>query len=385
MAKRKEVENLTGRVFGRWTVISRAPDRYSKRGDKIIYWNCRCECGTIKEVADRELKRGRSKSCGCIKKILKEPEDLTGKRFGRWIVIKRGEDRYDKNGHILRTWVCQCDCGTIKEVFEGSLRNNNSQSCGCLQKEIVSQISGKRDEMIGKKFGRLLVLEEAYVKNGEIYWHCLCDCENYVTTSGASLRAGATKSCGCYNKERIKEVQKALRKHNRYDLSGSYGIGYVNDEIRFVFDLEDYEKIYPYLWYEKEDGYIVAHDLDNNRIIRLNRLVMDMQDENPLIRVDHKNHDLKNNQKYNLRLSTNQENSCNHKLFSTNKSGVSGVRFDERTHKWTAEIMYNYKSIRLGNFDEYEDAVNARKAAEEKYFGEWSYDNSLKNDFNTIK
>ena len=377
MDKKKEIEDLTGRTFGRWMVIGRAPDRKDKHNRTLIYWVCKCECGTLREVSERELKRGRSKSCGCLKKELKEPENLVGRRFGRWIVIERGKDRYDKNGHILRTWICRCDCGTVKEVFESSLRYNISQSCGCLQKEIVSKTSGKRDEMISKKFGRLLVLKEAYIKNGQIYWYCICDCGNYVTVSGASLRSGATQSCGCYNKERTKETQKLLRKYNKYDLNGLYGIGYTDKGVAFTFDLEDYEKIYPYLWYEKEDGYIVAHNRDNNGHIRLNRLVMDVQNEDPIaIRVDHKNHDLKNNQKYNLRVSTNQENSFNHKLFDTNKSGVSGVRLDEERNKWIAEITYNYKTIHLGRFNTKEEAVKVRKEAEEKYFGEWSYDNS---------
>ena len=40
--------------------------------------------------------------------------------------------------------------------------------------------------------------------------------------------------------------------------------------------------------------------------------------------------------------------------------------------------MLNYKRMHLGDFDEFEDAVDARKQAEEKYFGEFSYDNSIK-------
>lgn len=34
----------------------------------------------------------------------------------------------------------------------------------------------------------------------------------------------------------------------------------------------------------------------------------------------------------------------------------------------------------LGRFDNFEDAVKVRKEAEEKYFGDWSYDNSMKED-----
>lgn len=379
-SRTKEVEDLTGKKFGRWTVLGRAEDRYDKNGYVIKYWNCICDCGIEKEVLEKSLKHGHSKSCGCIKKELKPVKDLTGEKFNRWTVLKRGEDRFDKNGHILRTWVCQCDCGTIKTIYEASLKHGVSKSCGCLQKEIVSNISGKRD-MIEKRFDRLIVREEAGINNqGQILWLCDCDCGGTIITTGTNLRTGGTHSCGCYNKDRIKESRYLLRSHNKYDISGKYGIGYTKDNIKFIFDVEDYEKIYPYLWYEKEDGYIVAHDLDNKRNIRLNRFVMNMVDENPLIRVDHKNHDVKDNRKSNLRISTNQENSRNHKLFTTNKSGTSGVRFNEDKNLWIAEITVNYKTIYLGGFKTKEEAVRMRKDAEEKHFGDFSYDNSINNN-----
>lgn len=57
---------------------------------------------------------------------------------------------------------------------------------------------------------------------------------------------------------------------------------------------------------------------------------------------------------------------------------VSGVLFCNTTKKWKAIIKVNYKEIQLGTFTEFEDAVIARKQAEEKYFGKYSYDNSMK-------
>lgn len=62
--------------------------------------------------------------------------DLTGQRFGRWTVLKCVGST--KQGTV---WLCQCDCGTVREVTSKSLRGNVSNSCGCLHKEIVSSIS----------------------------------------------------------------------------------------------------------------------------------------------------------------------------------------------------------------------------------------------------
>lgn len=57
--------------------------------------------------------------------------------------------------------------------------------------------------IIGQKFGRLVVLEE-YSKrtpNGHKKYVCQCDCGNTHITSGESIRRGSSKSCGCLRKE----------------------------------------------------------------------------------------------------------------------------------------------------------------------------------------
>lgn len=59
----KTLNNLLGKKFGRWTVLSRAKNRY---GNAV--WLCRCDCGTIREVMGTYLVKGKSKSCGCLHK-----------------------------------------------------------------------------------------------------------------------------------------------------------------------------------------------------------------------------------------------------------------------------------------------------------------------------
>lgn len=58
-----KLEDLTGKKFGRWLIISRADN--SKSGDTM--WNCICQCEakTKRVVSATNLKRGKSKSCGC--------------------------------------------------------------------------------------------------------------------------------------------------------------------------------------------------------------------------------------------------------------------------------------------------------------------------------
>lgn len=55
-----KMEDLTGQKFGMLTVI-----RFSHRIETNYFWECRCDCGTIKNIRRASLKQGYNKSCGC--------------------------------------------------------------------------------------------------------------------------------------------------------------------------------------------------------------------------------------------------------------------------------------------------------------------------------
>lgn len=63
--------------------------------------------------------------------------NLIGQQFGRLVVIGPSERRGPKGHRIY--WPCRCDCGIEKYVSQGSLRNGNTRSCGCLRREVVGQ------------------------------------------------------------------------------------------------------------------------------------------------------------------------------------------------------------------------------------------------------
>lgn len=65
------------------------------------------------------------------------------------------------------------------------------------------------------------------------------------------------------------------------------------------------------------------------------------------------------------------------RLVSTNSSGYNGVYLNRKTQKWTAQIGFKGKNYYLGSYVKIEDAVNARKEAQERIYGEfleWYYD-----------
>lgn len=75
-------KNITGFRFGRLTALSR--DGYSNGWQPV--WVCRCECGKIVRVEKSNLTRGRTKSCGCLRR------DLMSIRHGKATVGPSGKD-----------------------------------------------------------------------------------------------------------------------------------------------------------------------------------------------------------------------------------------------------------------------------------------------------
>lgn len=240
-----------------------------------------------------------------------------------------------------------------------------------------------RRDLTGKTFNRLTVIKQVedyvYPKSGkhEAQWLCECSCteHNKVIALDNKLKNESTKSCGCIQKE---FASKRFKKYNKYDLSGDYGIGYLDDFTEFYFDLEDYDKIKDIRWKVDKDGYIVANiyskDVKKSFGIKMHRLVMDCPDG---MFVDHIDNDKKNdNRKYNLRICTLQENNMHRKRAKNNTSGVTGVFWHSGKNKWMAFIYYKNKRIELGSFDNFEQAKAKRLKAEEEYYGEFSYNNN---------
>jgi hypothetical protein len=91
-----------------------------------------------------------------------------------------------------------------------------------------------------------------------------------------------------------------------------------------------------------------------------------MTGEMPKGQVDHINGDRADNRWENLRDVPKLLNALNQKRHSTNKSGVTGVRFAAHTNKWMAYIGHDNRMHHLGVFDTLEEAAEARWEAEEQ-------------------
>lgn len=86
--------DITGKTFGRWTVL-----RMSSRNGRRRHWECICTCGAVKAVNQDNLTRGLSKSCGCLNSELRRERGLRrkGSNNPNW----NGGRKMDRNGYIL--------------------------------------------------------------------------------------------------------------------------------------------------------------------------------------------------------------------------------------------------------------------------------------------
>ncbi|MBQ4523563.1 MAG: hypothetical protein IJA10_11530 [Lachnospiraceae bacterium] len=234
-----------------------------------------------------------------------------------------------------------------------------------------------KDE-IGNKYGKLTVIRRCKEKeNGNgAKWLCNCDCGNSnVVVNGGNLRGGTVTSCGCSKKEYTEKYLKEIKEYYKvsYEKKDNYILCTTSKGDNFLIDTDDYEKVKDYTWRTSSNGYIVT--TKNRKVILLHRLIMNPSKD---LVVDHINHNKKDNRKNNPRICTMSNNNMNKSKLSTNTSGVTGVTWNEKGGYWVSQIGLNNNTIILGYNTVFDKAVKLRKDAEEKYFKEYSYSNSIK-------
>lgn len=129
-----------------------------KKTGKKKFFKCNCNCGTKNVwVVKNNLIHLRTRSCGCYSreqssKIHKI--NIKGQTFNYLKVIK--ENSISKKGEIM--WLCECKCSKQTIVRSSHLRNNQIESCGCIQPlkikkgKIWEKLVGKYLQYHEKKF-----------------------------------------------------------------------------------------------------------------------------------------------------------------------------------------------------------------------------------------
>jgi len=205
--------------------------------------------------------------------------------------------------------------------------------------------------VIGEKFNRLTVLD-APVKIGRRYKvNCICDCGNTVAVDTSHLRNGHTASCGCLQREDIRQRQT---KHGKY-----YEPEFlVWSNMKKRCAEPRYAKWYSHVsvcdrWLNSYDDFVA--DVGRKP-----------SDKHSLDRIDPKG----NYEPSNVRWATRVMQARNTKIFETSSTKIKGVTWSKDKRKWRASIYVNNVQKHLGYFDDIKLAAEARAAGERKYWGD---------------
>ena len=272
-------KDLTGCIFGDYQVLYRTECPEGKNPDHA-WWLC--QCNLCKKYFIKQgsylTKKTAKNECDCH-------YDLVGQKIGRWTVQYLLEERTKKRGKIYH---CKCECGNEKDVPAETLRRGESQSCGCLNRELAAErCRATRIDLTGQRFGKLVALFPIYNENGgHTLWHCKCDCGNECDIDMGNLRQGFSQSCGCTHSKNEENIIKLLTKNNisfeyqkRFDdLKIKEFDFYINNNYIIEFDGQQHFFFTGYGW-DTKDYYERTHksDLIKNKYCFDNKI--------PLIRI----------------------------------------------------------------------------------------------------
>lgn len=207
----------------------------------------------------------------------------------------------------------------------------------------------KVKSIVGNRYGKLVVLKFAGMKNKQSLWLCKCDCGNEYIGTRDHLVSGNTRSCGCLSGNqhhgmhdtRLYRIYSAMcqRCYNpdntAYKHYGARGIKICDEWLN-----RENGRIKFFEW-AKQNGY--SDDLSIDRI-----------DVNGNYTPD------------NCRWAGRSEQGLNKRNAGT-ETGITGVTIDKKRGKYLARICVNKKQVNLGRFDTLEEAAFARHEGEIKY------------------
>ena len=270
----------------------------------------------------------------------KNAKDLTGQRFGRLVAVEP-MDSIPGKGVV---WYCKCDCDGTKAVPSTRLLTKKTQSCGCIKQELR-----EKQNITGKRFGRLVAIEFKYYNdNHEDCWLFKCDCGKEKIIPAANVKWCRVRSCGCLQSEHIEHLRKTDITNQRFG------------HLTAIRPTADHDAAGSIVWECKCDCgntvFYAVNRLTQGRTLSCGCLYRDTRGTCSENRADAVEGTLLSA----LVASKNPR--------SDNASGHTGVYLDKRTEKWQAYINFQKKRYHLGLYKTKEQAIRARKSAEEKLF-----------------
>lgn len=262
--------------------------------------------------------------------FMPKKSNLIGQRFGKLTVISKAEETQDR----YALWNCRCDCGGEIQANTKRLVRGTIWNCGCVPKTNAKNGTIAED-LTGRRFGMLQVVKRVQNQHDRTSWLCRCDCGNLKIVQSNALKAGRVKSCGC------------LHRHTD-DLTGQrFG------RLVALYPIEKRDSKHSVYWH-------CRCDCGNETDVTQNNLVYGQYKSCGCLKAE--NHQNLPNQLHHV------DGTCvewleKRKHRSDNVSGFRGVNQKENG-KYRVSIGFKGKRYYLGTYAEFQEAVDARLAAE---------------------
>ncbi len=120
MGIKRDISNIK---FGKLLWVE---DLTEKTSDNKILCKFKCDCGVFKNLPKSEVTKGKTRSCGCLKKRDRPKKDISGVQFNRllWLAdVKNGKSLF------------LCKCGKTKAIKRADVMSEDTKSCGCYHRE----------------------------------------------------------------------------------------------------------------------------------------------------------------------------------------------------------------------------------------------------------
>ena len=198
--------------------------------------------------------------------------------------------------------------------------------------------------LVGNRYGKLTVIEQVESSfRGQRRYRCICDCGGTIIAFAGNLKSGHTTSCGCNKSPDLTgQVFGKLTVLSRSDKRNSRGA-----------------RTTPMWECECECGAITYKATDTLKNL----------DQSMCATCAAKFAAEKARESAGFVGGTQISRICNMEPTAANTSGCRGVYYDKRSNKYRARLKFKGKIMNFGSYTNFEDAVAARKEAEQEYFG----------------
>ena len=266
------------------------------------------------------------------------PRIAPGYTVGHLTVIRATGER--KNGYTI--WECACSCGGTRLLDTRCLQRGTVTDCGCVTKTHPGQRN-----LTGQRFGRLVCIEPTGHRDssGNTLWKCRCDCGQECLAVGRQLTAGYKKSCGCLGHPPLEDLTGMT--FGQMTVTGYAGKRGGMHRWSCLCSCGETTEVGQTLL---RSGKTKSCGCLRSSVVAENMRLCDGTSVTTL------------------------EAGKHHRLRS-NTSGCTGVYQKKGSARWCAQITFKKKTYYLGTYENFEDAVRARKRGEEMHddFLEWYY------------